>query len=223
MQDRIPIVLLPGTDGTGELFESFVRTAPARFATQVVPLGSGVDYTDLCEMIQPLLPTVPFVLLGESFSGPLAVRLAEVTSAFCVVLCNSFVTAPRSAMLTYLPLESLLSVPMPLWAIRRLLAGTSAPRSLVRKVREVIHKIPPRVLAARLNSMLLLEGADRTNCRVLYLRGTHDRVVPERVVRETLAHCPNHTRVNIEAAHLLLQTAPEDAWEAINAFVGSSG
>jgi pimeloyl-ACP methyl ester carboxylesterase len=94
---------------------------------------------------------------------------------------------------------------------------------LVRKVREVILKIPPRILAARLNSMLRLEGADRTNCRVIYLRGIHDRVVPERVVLETLARCPNHTRVNIEAAHLLLQTAPENAWEAISAFAGSPG
>jgi sigma-B regulation protein RsbQ len=93
--------------------------------------------------------------------------------------------------------------------------------SLVTHVREVIRKTPSSLLAARVRSMLYLSGSDGTDLRVLYLRGIQDQIVSERVVMKTLAMIPNHVRVNLSAPHLLLQAAPEQAWEAISLFVDS--
>ena len=65
------LVLLPGLNGTGILFES-LQTA----------LGQSLDvrvvrYPQLQGHARKSLPTDrPFVLLGESLSGPIAIRLA---------------------------------------------------------------------------------------------------------------------------------------------------
>jgi len=71
------LVLLPGMDGTGELFGAFADTV--RADTQVVryPSTQALDYAELEQFVLSKLPRQePFVLLGESFSGPVALSIA---------------------------------------------------------------------------------------------------------------------------------------------------
>ena len=80
-------VLLPGLDGTGDLFDVFVAHAP-----------HDVE------------------CIAESFSGPIGVRLAarfpeRVTR---LVLCNSFVTPPRSRTIDA-PHMILQTAPVAVW------------------------------------------------------------------------------------------------------------
>ena len=72
------LVLLPGLDGTGALFRRFARALPEGLTSQAVhyPAHDPADYDDLLPRVRLQLPQAPFVLLGESFSGPLAIRLA---------------------------------------------------------------------------------------------------------------------------------------------------
>jgi pimeloyl-[acyl-carrier protein] methyl ester esterase len=73
------LVLLPGLDGTGKLFAAFVRALGAGVESRVVgyspdePLG----YEELELKVRAQLPLDrSYVLLGESFSGPIAMRIA---------------------------------------------------------------------------------------------------------------------------------------------------
>jgi hypothetical protein len=71
------LVLLPGLDGTGTLFSEFVRTLGSSVDTRIVayPLAQPLGYDELETLVLAELPrNQPFVLLGESFSGPAAVR-----------------------------------------------------------------------------------------------------------------------------------------------------
>ena len=73
------IVLLPGMDGTGELFGSFRRALGSSVKVLVVtyPLDQPLDYLDLEQLVRAKLPRdEPFILLGESFSGPVAISIA---------------------------------------------------------------------------------------------------------------------------------------------------
>jgi pimeloyl-ACP methyl ester carboxylesterase len=73
------IVLLPGLHGTGHLFADFARECPSAFVPRVIeyPCDRFLDYRELLPFVRDRLPQdSDFVILGESFSGPLAVMLA---------------------------------------------------------------------------------------------------------------------------------------------------
>jgi pimeloyl-ACP methyl ester carboxylesterase len=98
------LVLLPGLDGTGVLFEPLLDALPEHVAPRVVayPVDRLLDYQELAPLIAARLPKgEPFVLLGESFSGPLALMAAErrPPGLLGVILCATFVTSPAP----YLP------------------------------------------------------------------------------------------------------------------------
>ena len=77
---RLPtLVLLPGLDGTGILFEPLARALGVDLDVRVVryPSDPTLGYRELESLARAALPTDrPFVILGESFSGPIAIRLA---------------------------------------------------------------------------------------------------------------------------------------------------
>jgi thioesterase domain-containing protein len=76
----VALVLLPGMDGTGELFAPFLAALGPDQAVVVVryPTDRELGYAELEQVARAALPVdQPFILLGESFSGPVAIcRLA---------------------------------------------------------------------------------------------------------------------------------------------------
>lgn len=93
------IVLLPGLDGTGELFAPLVAAWGDRFRTQVVsyPRAERLGYAALADRVRALLPLhEDYVLLAESFSGPLGVMLAAERPQRLrgLVLCATFARSP---------------------------------------------------------------------------------------------------------------------------------
>ena len=78
----LPIVMLPGLDGSGLLSTCFVEAMQGQGVTvQVLPLPmqGPQDYVTLASILRPQLPIAPFVLLAESFAGPLAIELAAAS------------------------------------------------------------------------------------------------------------------------------------------------
>lgn len=74
------LVLLPGLDGTGNLFAKFVSTVTPNLDARIVryPTDRPLSYADLLSTVVDTIPREePFVLLAESFSTPLAVTIPE--------------------------------------------------------------------------------------------------------------------------------------------------
>src|SRR5688572_2754392 len=93
------LILMPGMDGTGELFRPLLAALPKSIEPVVVryPGHEPLRYSELLPIARAALPVgEPFVLLGESFSGPLALMLAAGAPAgLCgVILCASFAEKP---------------------------------------------------------------------------------------------------------------------------------
>ena len=65
------IVLLPGMDGTGTQFAEFIAALPRGMKTVVVSYApdQALGYEELETIVRKRLPSEPFLLLGESFSG----------------------------------------------------------------------------------------------------------------------------------------------------------
>lgn len=219
----LPLVLLPGLDGTGKLYSSFVQAAPSGVSPVVVPLPELGAYDELIEAICSRLPSGRFAILGESFSGPIAVAVAcrIPERVIALIVCNSFVSAPLARIFQYLPWRFLFSIPVPDWAIRWFLVGRSAPTKLVTDVRCTIAAVPPRLLAARMRSVFALPRPNRSwriAVPVLSLSASHDVLVGGND-RELEAIATEVVHQRVPGPHLLLQAAPEAAWREISAFL----
>jgi pimeloyl-[acyl-carrier protein] methyl ester esterase len=215
------IVLLPGLDGTGTLFDDFVRAAPAGLQLDVVALpAEPLGYVELVERLHPMLRlTSETILVAESFSGPLAIMLAARSRLAGLVLCNSFVVRPHPRALQLLAAPLLFRVRAPSALIRRYLVGPAASNTLVARVRAAIAAIPAAVLASRVRTVLSVDVTSQlAACTVplLYLRGTEDRLVPD-ASADAVAHAASVplSLVRMPGPHLLLQVAPNAVWRAI--------
>lgn len=221
------LVCLPGLDGTGALFSDFVRALPADVSAQVVayPTDEVLDGAALEARVEAQLPREPFVLLGESFSGPIALRLAAKappgpgpsSGIAGLVLVATFARRPVSAALGNLaPLlgAPLFSLTPPRVLIRRVLAGADAQVELVERVRAELSRVRPEVLAARVREVVSVDASDAARrCAVpaLYLRAAHDALLRPEVVDELRALMPALEVETLAAPHLVLQRAPEEA------------
>src|SRR5262245_9060176 len=75
---KLPLVLLQGMDGSGALLTELVECLASFRPVLVIsfPNDKPLTYDDLTACVVERLPESRFVLLGESFSGPIAIEVA---------------------------------------------------------------------------------------------------------------------------------------------------
>lgn len=122
---EVKIILLPGLDGTGELFGPFLAKIPEHWSALVVsyPRDQLMNYPECVAFARDRLPVdEDFVLLGESFSGPVSIALAAQhhPNLRGLVLCNSFARHPWWQVFGALPWPSIFSRPIPSLIMRHM-------------------------------------------------------------------------------------------------------
>lgn len=227
------LVLLPGMDGTGTLFAPFVARLPADIRVQVVsyPAHERLGYGALVELVMQQLARAsePFAVLGESFSGPVAVSVAARSNACALVLACSFVANPRPALTALEPLAAWLPLPRGLLAgpLALALMGRHGTPALRQALASALHAVDPAVLRHRAAAVLgvnVESALAAVRCPVLDLRASEDRVVPASCARSLLRIRPDAAVTALEGPHFLLQTKPDAAAAAVAAFVrGAEG
>jgi len=220
MADQLPaLVLLPGMDGTGELFAPLLAALGGRFETIIVryPLHEPCDYAGLLPIARAALPgDRPFMIVAESFSGPIGISLAaEAPSGLRgLVLCSTFARNPRPALAN--AARWLQAVPMH-GALVRLgaaaMLGSSASPELRAMVERTVQQIPSDVLRARLRAVLQVDVTRELAsviAPVLYLQATSDLAVPSSAAKVIRRIKPGANVVRIDGPHFLLQVRPDD-------------
>jgi len=226
------IILLPGMDGSGSLFADFIASLPSSMEATVVkyPPDRALDYAELEALARAELPTHgPFLLVGESFSGPVAVALAASSPVGLrgLVLVCSFVRSPITLPRMLHPLISLL----PVWLVparmaAAVLLGRFQTATLCARLKSVIASVRPAVWRVRLRSVLSADVADRlSNVKVpvLYLRAEHDRVVPRSAFDLIARLLPKVYLVELQGPHFLLQAKPIESAAQVRAFAHEVG
>jgi pimeloyl-ACP methyl ester carboxylesterase len=209
-------------DGTGDLFADFIAAAPPGFPVLPLKLPSTgpQTYPALARWALPRLPSAPVLLVAESFSGPLAILLAEqCASVIGVVLCATFVEAPLPGFLAATS-AVLFRIPPPLALLRFFMTGKD--HSLAVALRKAMTSLDREALAGRIDEALHVDAAaafSRLSQPILYLRATHDRIVPRACGERVLALKPSARLAEIQGPHLLLQTRPTEAWRHIRLFL----
>lgn len=222
------LVLLPGLDGTGRMFAPFVDRCPAGWDTQIVryPRDPRHGYDDLLPLVLDVLPTDrPFVLLGESFSGPLAVRAATqgLPGLRGVILCASFVRSPTLPVFQWPSLFSPRLFAGMMWAesaVSRCLGFCT--RELQRQLQATEPDVCPKVLSARVIETLSIDVTEelrQVDVPLMYLGAKWDLAVPSRCRRLVEKLRPDITTAIVPASHRLLQNCPQEAWSAVLPFL----
>jgi pimeloyl-ACP methyl ester carboxylesterase len=122
-------------DGTGSLFSQLIAALDPRIEPTVVryPNDPTMGYPQLEVVARATLPVGrPFVLLAESFSGPIAVSIAaSAPGGLCaLVLCCSFVRNPHPALHWLQNAVTALPVPFPPAIASWFLLGNFATKAL---------------------------------------------------------------------------------------------
>jgi pimeloyl-[acyl-carrier protein] methyl ester esterase len=216
-------------DGTGVLFEPFIEALGPEIRTLVVRYSRQASRTDeytACEDIaRAVLPAEePYVLLGESFSGPIALSIAASWPPGLggVVLVASFAVNPRPELAWLKPLIRVLPTHhSPGWVSRTLLTDPFTTPSLTRLLDSAQPMVTPGAMKARLRAIFSIDArAQVPHIRVpiLYLRGSSDRLV-RADSSQLIAQLASHVQVvDCAAPHCLLQCAPAAAAEAVRGF-----
>lgn len=224
------LILLPGLDGTGELFADLVRALPTQVQPAIVryPKDEFLPYEQLLPLVElAVRGTEPYVLLAESFSSPLAIQFAATCPPRLkgLVICAGFAMSPADAwkqLACSIALPAVFRLPLPKTAIRLLLAGTDASPSLVDTVSSTIASVRRKVLAARLREVLdcdVRSSLCEVRAPILYLQAGQDRMVPDSSFGAFSQCRPGTILERISGPHLLLQRKPDECAKAISRFL----
>lgn len=215
------LVLLPGLDGTGELFEPFLQALPITLKVQVIAYPNREqNYTELTEFVLSQLPNEDFVLLGESFSGYIAYQVALQKPAHLrkVVFVASFITTPRPWLLRAFNTLSkkLLAIRPPSLLIKWFLLDT-ADKATVDLFLQVLKSVSPQVLAYRLEQIAQLPNSSNNSCEVpaVYLQADRDFLVPKQKFTDIKSLFSNLVLIKIDGPHFILQAMPQDCAEKL--------
>ncbi len=220
------LVLLPGMDGTGNLFANFVQAMQGRGVSSLTvvsfPTDSSADYAELRDIARrQILVDGPIVLLGESFSGPIAIELANQMAdrVLALILCVTFVKNPQpifagmGKLLPFLPLQY---APHTLRSL--LMAGNFNDVALA----SAIHQVQPATLRARLAQVLKVDVSQQLTqltIPILYLQAKHDKLVP---ASAAALICRLQRRCQLRAfdgPHMLLHSAADETAAAVCEFL----
>lgn len=225
-------MLLPGLDGTGNLFAKFVSAVTPNLDVRIVryPTEHPLSYADLFSTVVDAIPQAqPFVLLAESFSTPLAAKLASTNPANLkgLVICAGFVRNPLRGWLRYVKSfvrPILFRIPPPRFVLEHFLIGAQAPCELRDELCRTLLSVAPKVMAFRVWSVMGCDAtAELARVRVptLYLQAEHDRLVTKSSFEEIREQKPDTILAVIAAPHFVLQREPDKAAALITQFIAS--
>ena len=193
------------------------------------PADRPLGYEELAALVRPRLPRERFVLVAESFSGPLAVRLAaeRPPGLAALVLAATFLRRPLNPILH--PVRGIVGarlfgvgMGMPGLVVRHFLAGPDAPPAIVAEVQRAVRAVAPAVLARRSAEALAVDvraALARVQVPVLFLAPSRDRLIRRDAHADVRAARPDAEIAHLDAPHMVLQRAPHACLARIEAFL----
>ena len=247
----IHLILLPGLDGTGDLFAPLLKRIAAmkiaagepEFIAHALqyPTHEQLGFRALNEMVEYYLATqlpadAVYVLLGESFSGPIAVAVAHAAQTALdnkapderrclgLILCCTFVRNPFSVFAPLGPLWSLAPLELvPMSWVNRLAQGKLDFWSDQGEL--AMAQLAPDVLRYRLKIISKVDVSrelSELRLPILYLQASKDLIVPASAARLVQELAPQTDLVRIEGSHFLLQSKPAAALAHMQQFIAQN-
>ena len=220
------LVLLPGMDGTGGLFSPLLR-ALSEFDCEVIslPQTGDQDYSSITKQVRDKLPEEDFVLVAESFSGPIGAALAKEGRANLkgIIFVATFLSAPSKLLLAFtkfLPLKLLSRLPFSAFFHKALFLGSGASNELIDLFQSTVGSLPSSLIRARLSAMYSLSyDPEVIDLPVAYIQAASDKLVPPKKAVEFSCSFTNIIFETVEGPHFLLQAKPTECAVVISELV----
>lgn len=216
------LILLPGMDGTGKLFSPLINLI-TDIDVDVIPLPheGPQDYDSLTQWVSTKLPERDFILLAESFSGPIAANLSRQNNPHLksVIFVASFLSAPSSwklAVVRCLPIKFLFKMPGAKFFQKAFCLGWDIEPDLLKLFEFSLAEVSQATLAARLKTLSkLMYLPFVSTLPVVYIQATKDKLVPTLVLQDFVSAYPRMKVIKIQGPHFLLQARAEECAKII--------
>ena len=223
------LVFMPGMDGTGLSFEPVLPFLPDGGKITIVryPIDKFLSFEETLECAASQIPPDdPPIVIAESFSGPVAVKMIGTgrVKAKALILCATFTKTPRPfiwRVMRFLRLPMLIKPDMPKRFFRFVIGDDELIYKLLPLWKKIHSQVPARVMQHRLK---IINEVDVTTWLVkikipcCYLQGVNDRVVPASCAEEIKKSAPFVEIRKINAPHFILQAEPKACLKAIADF-----
>jgi len=223
--------MLPGLDGTGLLFRPLVATLSGT-GTKVVtyPNDKALSLDEHAHWVIRQLPVDKVVLLAESFSGLVALRVLQdaLSRIAAVIFVGAFAEPPRPLLLRLAPVVSRAGPLMrntPAFLLRQFCLGGDATVSQLNLLRGALAAVPPQVLSSRLALIGARRSWGKANFGVpcLYLQASDDRLVPASAAEWFRGRFERFELERVDGPHFLLQARPHECAQRISEFSARIG
>ena len=208
--------MLPGLDGTGELFTPLLEAMPNDIDVQIIryPINTKLGYEELAEYVMKQLPKEDFILVGESFSGPIAYQIARMNpiNLYSVIFVATFLESPSRVLLKLselIPRKRILSITLPKSICKIFMLGRDAGAEIIVKFQQIMKQVQPEVLDYRLHEIAKLQvDIKPIKVKATYIMASNDKLVPKRCVNKFRQAFSEIKIVNVVGPHFILQASP---------------
>jgi len=180
------------------------------------PLEASLGYADLLSVAESYLPTgEPFVLLGESFSGPISLQIASKNPVGLrgVILVNTFLTNPRPILGKIIHAVPNFILGHPPKFLLDLIGSEAEPEvDVTASIQRVLEKVTPEIIRARLryiNDVNVDHEVPRIRVPISIIQSVSDWAVPKDSLKPLLKTHPDTNVVLLRGNHFLLQEGPK--------------
>jgi pimeloyl-[acyl-carrier protein] methyl ester esterase len=197
-------------------FAPLLRALPLAMNVKVIvyPASDKLGYQELADFCARQLPDGPAIVLGESFSGPVAMLLAHrfPERVKGLILAASFISAPKPGFLA-----PLLYLPGTINFARKFariaLIGLRSEPEIARILVKILSDLPVPLIRFRALQILSADYSEQFSsaaCPVLILHAAQDMLVSAKYA-EKMSKMRLDAKLSVFGGpHMLLQTEPAE-------------
>lgn len=215
------LVLLPGLDGSGLLFQPFVEQClqPENYTIIAYPSDYHIPYNELADYVISKLPNdKELVLLGESYSGPVAIQLAlrrglTVSSLILVATFSYYPDNFLKFISLWLPYKYLLRLPVPDFILKFICFDKTVSTKIMDLLKISLTLTSPKIMALRMSEGIHIDVREAlANLKVpcIYIKAKHDKLVSASASAEIKKTNGSINIIEVDGPHFILQTRVEE-------------
>lgn len=218
----IKLILLPGMDGTGKLFEPLLTYLPPSIDAEVIALSSLSSncIRSQAEEIAELIGNQEVIIFAESYSGSIAYELAQMNfiNIKHIIFVASFLSRPSvlSKFGPIAPLGVLRLNVVPSFLLSWLFFGSCKRNDLVKLFMHALNLVTNNTLKSRLRAIAsLTEPKEPITVPCTYIQATKDKLVNPNSITVFQNLCVNLKTEKVVGGHFIAQCNPKKCADII--------
>jgi len=219
------LILLPGMDGTGKLFQPFINELPTDIDCSVIsyPKNENLGYSELEYYVLDKLPKdEEYILLAESFSGPIGYKIAKrnLENMKGIIFVATFLQNPNKLLVNLtklMPLSLLLAFPVPEFIIKQFFLGKNPSKNNIILFRDALNSVSSNILSFRVNEISKLSVTmEKISTNSFYIQALNDKLVSSNNLNRFTEISDILITLKINGPHFILQAEPKECAEFVS-------